>query len=50
MSVCSKHAVGEPENKRSTDQDNEISGKKGHDKDKGVFQIIGSDEQLDTVI
>ena len=44
------HAIGETENKRTADQDNEICGKKGHDKDKRVIQVIGPDEQLDTVI
>ena len=43
-------AVGKPEDNRSTDKNNKISGKKGHDKDKRVIEIIRRDKQLDAVI
>ena len=43
-------AVGKPEDNRSADKDNKISGKKGHDKNKRVVEIIGWDKQLDAVI
>ena len=43
-------AVGKAENKRCADQDNEIGGKKGHDKYKRVVEIISRYEQPDAVI
>jgi hypothetical protein len=50
MSVGGYHAVGKPEDKRAADKDYEIGGKKGHDKDKRVIEIIGRYEQMDAII
>ena len=44
------YAVSKSENQRTADQDNEIGGKKGHNENKRIFQIIGAYQQLNTVI
>ena len=43
-------AVGEAEDKGCADKDDKIGGKKGHDKNKGVVEIISRYEQPDAVI
>ena len=37
-----------PDQKRSTDQDHQIGGKKCHDKPEGIIQVIGRDQKLDS--
>jgi hypothetical protein len=43
-------AVGEAEDQCCADKDNEIGGKKDHDEEKRVIEVIGRYEQPDAVI